>query len=235
MSESIRRSGRDKVYDSLRQQIISLKLKPGEAISEKEIAASLGVSRTPVREGLILLVDEGLASIYPKIGSFVSRIDPRKVGDAQFVREAVELASLQEIPDTLDVELVQLLQWNLEQQHGTDSPDESFRLDEDFHQGLLALAGRGAVWPTVAAAKGHLDRARRLGLPEAKPIASIAREHQEIFDAVVAHDLGEARDRLRAHLRGIYDQIDRLRETFPDFFTNGVNATPTRRVVAVWD
>ncbi|MCZ9337823.1 GntR family transcriptional regulator, partial [Streptomyces sp. TRM76130] len=101
-----RRTSRRDIYRKLRQMVLSLELAPGAALSENELAASLGVSRTPVRESLILLSQEGLVQVFPKIGSFVSRVDPAQVADAQFLREAVELASLEDLPERLDAEIV---------------------------------------------------------------------------------------------------------------------------------
>jgi len=92
-----RLSVRDQTLETLRRRIISLQLPPGEPLSENELAQELGVSRTPVRESLILLREEGLVQVFPQIGSFVSLVDLGRVSDAQFVREAIECASLKEI------------------------------------------------------------------------------------------------------------------------------------------
>ena len=89
------------MYETLRRKVLTLELPPGAALSENELAAALGVSRTPVRESLILLAEEGLVQVFPQVGSFVSRVDPDGVADAQFLREAVELAALDDLPPEL--------------------------------------------------------------------------------------------------------------------------------------
>ena len=96
------RTNRRVVYETLRRKVLTLELPPGAALSENELAAALGVSRTPVRESLILLADEGLVQVFPQVGTFVSRVDPDRVRDAQFLREAVELAALDDVPPDLD-------------------------------------------------------------------------------------------------------------------------------------
>ncbi len=80
------------VHDALRDAIVRVAILPGQAISETEMAASFGVSRTPIREALIRLADEGLIDIYPQAGTFVSRIDLAAVREAQFVRQTLETA-----------------------------------------------------------------------------------------------------------------------------------------------
>src|SRR3954462_11731135 len=92
-----RLSVRDQTLEALRRRIISLELPPGEPLSENELAQELGVSRTPVRESLILLREEGLVQVFPQIGSFVSLVDLARVSEAQFIREAIECASLRDL------------------------------------------------------------------------------------------------------------------------------------------
>jgi DNA-binding GntR family transcriptional regulator len=228
------RTNRRVVYETLRRRVLTLELPPGTALSENELAAALGVSRTPVRESLILLAEEGLVQVFPQVGSFVSRVDPDRVRDAQFLREAVELAALDDVPPELDPEVVAELRANLDRQQapGIDL-EQFFELDEAFHHGLLQLSGHARAWSTVVSAKGHLDRARRLGLKETSP-AAFADQHVEIFDAVVDRDHARARATMRRHLRAVFDDIERLREHSPELFATDEGAVPVRRSVAVW-
>jgi DNA-binding GntR family transcriptional regulator len=230
------RTNRRVVYETLRRKVLTLELPPGTALSENELAAALGVSRTPVRESLILLADEGLVQVFPQVGTFVSRVDPDRVRDAQFLREAVELAALDDVPAELDADVVAELRANLDRQRapGIDL-EEFFALDEAFHHGLLQLSGHARAWSTVVSAKGHLDRARRLGLKEKNTTTPFADQHVEIFDAVVAGDLPRARETMRTHLRAVFDDIERLREHAPELFATDDGSVPVRRNVVVWE
>ncbi|NSC21229.1 GntR family transcriptional regulator [Streptomyces albus subsp. chlorinus] len=237
MADSKRRpTSRRALYNRLRRMVLTLELAPGTAISENELAATLGVSRTPVRESLIMLAQDGLVQIFPKIGSFVSRVDPAQVADAQFLREAVELAALDDLPGELDTAIVTELRENLEHQRspGLDL-EEFFALDEAFHQGLLRLSGHANAWTTVAAAKGHLDRARRLGLYEHASSAAFATQHSDIFEAVLSGDTGRARTAMRTHLRAVFSDIERIRAHSPQLFATDPTSAPVRRSVAVWE
>ena len=84
-----RRRRRGSIRD-LRDELVSLQRRPGEAISEAEIALSYGVSRTPVREAILKLADEGLVDIFPQSGIFVSRIPLAALPEAIIVRKALE-------------------------------------------------------------------------------------------------------------------------------------------------
>jgi DNA-binding GntR family transcriptional regulator len=230
------RTNRRVVYETLRRKVLTLELPPGTALSENELAAAMGVSRTPVRESLILLVEEGLVQVFPQVGSFVSRVDPDRVRDAQFLREAVELAALDDVPAELDAATVAELRANLDRQRapGLDL-EEFFALDEAFHLGLLQLSGHARAWSTVAAAKGHLDRARRLGLKETNSTEPFAEQHWEIFDAVVDGDLPRARTTMRVHLRAVFEDVEKIRQHSPELFAAADGSMPVRRNVVVWE
>src|SRR5437763_3342513 len=90
LDDRTRSPARDQAYAALREAIVSAELAPGERLSENRLAERLGVSRTPVREALARLRDERLVAIVPQLGTFVTRIDPEAVADAQFVRESLE-------------------------------------------------------------------------------------------------------------------------------------------------
>ncbi|MFF3485479.1 GntR family transcriptional regulator [Streptomyces sp. NPDC002701] len=235
MAQTTGRTNRRDIYLKLRQMVLTLELAPGAALSENELAASMGVSRTPVRESLILLAQEGLVQVFPKVGSFVSRVDPAQVADAQFLREAVELGSLDDLPAELDPAVLGDLRGNLERQRRADlGLEEFFDLDEAFHQGLMRLSGHGNVWTTVAAAKGHLDRARRLGLHENVSPAVFVAQHREIFDAITDGNVPLARTAMRTHLRAVFDDIERIRAHSPELFAADASSVPVRRNIVVW-
>lgn len=229
-------SNRQRVYADLRRQIVSLELAPGTSLSENELAAKMSVSRTPVRESLILLADEGLVQIFPKLGSFVARIDLERVTDAQFVREAIELTSVADAVERVDDEVLAGLREQIAQQRVVTDIDEFFDLDEQFHRTLLEAGGHGSAWRTVTGAKAHLDRARRLGILGDRSLRSLVDEHEAIVDGLAAGDGVAAAAALRAHLRKVFTDIGVIREQSPELFVDGDDgARPTRRVVSVWE
>jgi DNA-binding GntR family transcriptional regulator len=224
---------RDQTLETIRRRIISLQLPPGEPLSENELAQELGVSRTPVRESLILLREEGLIQVFPQIGSFVSLVDLARVSEAQFVREAIECASLRDL--AVSDEGIAGLRLILASQTEADAHkdiEEFFRLDEEFHRELLRLAGHESAWAAVNSAKAHLDRARRLSLLDTRPIATLIQQHTAVVDALEANNLVDADSSLRLHLRGVFEDVQRIQETTPDLFSDGTLARPSRRSIA---
>jgi DNA-binding GntR family transcriptional regulator len=221
------------VHEQLR--IISGELAPGAPLSENDLAAELSVSRTPVRESLILLAEEDLVQVFPQLGSFVSRVDMAHVADAQFVREAIEVASLRDAVTRLDPARLDELHDVLARQRAAEADvEEFFRLDEQFHQMLLDIGGHAGAWRSVETAKAHLDRARRLGLRMVSPVAALVAQHAAVVDGLAAGDLGAAEDAMREHLRAVFGDIERIRARSPELFTGGDDARPVRRSVAGW-
>ena len=139
------RTNRRVVYETLRRKVLTLELPPGAALSENELAAALGVAGRrcgepdPAGRG-------GPGTGFPQVGSFVSRVDPDRVRVAQFLREAVELAALDDVPPELDRAVVAELRENLDRQRApTSTWRSSSSLDEAFHHGLLQLSGHAGV------------------------------------------------------------------------------------------
>src|SRR3546814_19850819 len=82
-----------RVFRELRSAIVMMRFRPGQALSEKEIADRFGVSRQPVREAFIKLSEAGLVSVRPQRGTYVVKISAGPVYDVRFVREEVEVRS----------------------------------------------------------------------------------------------------------------------------------------------
>ncbi|MFD9498980.1 GntR family transcriptional regulator [Streptomyces sp. NPDC060035] len=215
------RNTRQLVHELLRTRIVLLEILPGAALSENDLAAELGVSRTPVRESLILLAEEGLVDVYPQLGTFVARIKERDIASAQFVREALELAALRDSVtragerDVLELRALLAAQSDAEQQ---SDPEAFFKLDEEFHARLMAAGGHPEVWSVVSHAKAHLDRARRLSLPLEDQLPLLIRQHTDVVDALERRDIDGADAALRGHLRQVFADVDTIRTRHPDLF-----------------
>ncbi|MGV9797848.1 GntR family transcriptional regulator [Mycobacterium sp. NPDC003449] len=234
-SATAKPSARVVVYRELRHRIVTLRLPPGAPLSENELAAELSVSRTPVREALLLLAEEGLVQVFPQLGTFVSRVDPRRVADAQFVREAVEVASLADAVRRLEDGTLAALRQVLDAQREAEHDVEAFfRLDEEFHQLLLAAGGHENTWRTVVSAKAHLDRARRLGLRMVSPVPALIRQHTAIVDHLAAGDLDASVQAMRTHLQLVFSDVERIRNRSPELFATDGDQRPVRKTITAW-
>ena len=209
------------VHAVLRDAIAGARLEPGRQLSENELAAQLGVSRTPVREALARLRDDRLVEIVPQLGTFVARISVASVNDAQFVREALECSAVRLAAERAsDGDVARLRALLADQAAARDSGDaERFgRLDDDLHAALCEASGHGVAWAIVKRANGHLDRVRHLSLPEPHYLAEMVAEHETVVDAVARHDQDAAERALRHHLRMVLSELPAIRAAHPGYF-----------------
>jgi len=209
------------IYERLRRAITTLAMLPSEALSEQDLAQQLGVSRTPVREALIRLADEGLIDILPQRGSFVAPIRLSDVEEAQFIREALEVAVVQRLAGQGSERFLAAVRANLAMQARAvaDSDREQFlELDEAFHRSLCEEAGLPKSWRVIQVVKLQMDRVRYLSLPEPGHLETLLDQHVAIFEAIETGEARQAGARMTAHLREVLRTVQHLNATRPDLF-----------------
>jgi DNA-binding GntR family transcriptional regulator len=218
---SRRGPARAHVYTALRDAIVAGQLEPGRQISENELAARLGVSRTPIREALQRLREERLVAVVPQYGTFVTHISESAVSDAQFVREALECAAIRGTALRARDQDLAALEGIIRRQDAAREANDSdsfYVLDDELHQLLCDLSGHDIAWSLSQRAKGHLNRIRRLSMPEPGYMMEMIGEHRAVVAAVAAHDPDEAEQTLRHHLRMVLSTLPAIREQHPDYF-----------------
>ena len=228
VSAGPRRSGRpraataaSKIYSDLRAELVTLQRRPGEAVSEAEIALSYGVSRTPVREAILKLSDEGLLEIFPQSGIFVSRIPLAALPEAIIVRKALEATTAQLAAERATASQILVLHAILERQreaNAANDRDAFHQADEMFHATIAEVAGYPGIWTLIQQVKVHVDRYRQLTLPQVGRIARTIAEHEAILDAIEAHDPAAARGALEFHLERLLADISATQSINPEFF-----------------
>ena len=223
-----RRNGRPRaatasarIYSDLRSQLVSLQRRPGEAVSEAEIALSYGVSRTPVREAILKLSDEGLLEIFPQSGIFVSRIPIAALPEAIIIRKALEETTARLAAERATTSQILNLRSILERQREADAADDRdafHHADELFHATIAEVAGYPGIWTLIQQVKVHVDRYRRLTLPQQGRIARTILEHEAILGAIEAHDAPAAGIAMQAHLERLLGDISATQNINPEFF-----------------
>lgn len=209
------------VYERLRRAITTLVLLPSEALSEKELALQLGVSRTPVREALIRLADEGLIDILPQRGSFVAPIRLPDVEEAQLIREALEVAVVRKVAVRHGAAFLSGMRANLARQADAVSAsdwDLFYDLDEKFHQSFCAEAGLQRSWRLIQTVKLQMDRVRYLSFRNPEHLETLLRQHRAIVSAAEAMNARAAASAMATHLQEVLGTVRRLSAAQPDLF-----------------
>jgi GntR family transcriptional regulator, rspAB operon transcriptional repressor len=210
-----------KIYADLRSELVSLARRPGEAISEAEIALSYGISRTPVREAILKLSDEGLLEIFPQSGIIVSRIPLAELPEAIIIRKALEETTARLAAERATASQILALHAILERQREADAArdgDAFHAADEAFHLTIAEIARHPGIWKLIQQVKVHVDRYRLLTLPQTGRIAEVITQHEKIVAAIAAHDPTAARLAMDRHLENLLDNIDTTLSINPEYF-----------------
>jgi DNA-binding GntR family transcriptional regulator len=220
------------VYARLVADIVTLRFRPGQTLSENELAQEYGVSRTPVREAVQRLRHAGLVEVRPQWGTVVSKIDLSRFREAQFVRETLETAcielALTGAPAVAPRDVAALRrEISAQRQYAADGDPVGFvRHDEAMHRIVCSLSGHGHVWDTIAESKVHLDRMRHMSLVTQDVMRGLIRQHKAIVDAMAAQDAARAVDVARTHTRETLRVLPVLQERYPDYFADAAELRP---------
>ena len=205
---------------ALRDDIVGMVLMPRMPLRDAVLCERFGTSRTPVREALIRLGEEGLVDIVPQSGTFVSRIPVDAIPEAVLVRQALEGVTVEAAARVAGGSLSGLDR-ALDTQRALAARNDTrgfHEADEAFHEAIASLARHPNIWRLLRQVKVQLDRARRLTLPALGRMSQVVAEHEAIREAVAAGDAAGARAAMVLHLSIVLPDVVRLRETHPDFF-----------------
>jgi DNA-binding GntR family transcriptional regulator len=206
MSATAAGAGRlsSEAYEQVRSQIVHHQLPPGTVLSEAALAASLGMSKTPIRHALLALQQEGLLELGPRRQLLVCGLPRARRQELREVREALEgLAITYACRDISDDDLDHLRTLLRRQQRAAEAgrEDEFIELDEELHLTLASRAGLDLV-PRLLRQLGGFVRLMQLNTRRDPGwMLRVVEEHEHIVDSVEARDEHAALAALSAHLR----------------------------------
>lgn len=188
---------------------MSLRLKPGDPIIEKEVAARYGVSRTPVREAMQRLADERLVEIFPQSGTFVARIPYDDLPEAMVIRKALETAAVRLAAERASKSQILALATIVEQQReAAEAGDRGafHRADEAFHAKIAEISGFPGIWRQVLQVKVQVDRYRRMTLAQEGRMAQVIADHERILSGIAAGTPEDAASAMVLHLDAVLSE-----------------------------
>ena len=203
----------EQVYEALKHEIHDFRLVPGDRFSEAEIGQRLGMSRTPVREALFKLRNEGFLGVEPKLGWFVLPIDFGRLEQLYDLRVVLELASVARLCATagpaagLD-ELKPV--WLVPPAERLEDPRELGAHDEHFHAVLVRAAGNDETARVHWDVTERIRIVRRLDFTRADRIDATYAEHAKILRAVMQKKVDQAQLLLRAHIEQSKAEVRRI-------------------------
>jgi DNA-binding GntR family transcriptional regulator len=198
---------RDQIYDILKKSIVLREIQPGDKINEEDLARTLHVSRTPVRESLLRLEHEGIVRILPRRGAFVASVSEAKTVEIFQVREVLEGLVARLATENLSNERLHRLRTCLK--HANSIQNDEDRLlkytpaDIEFHALLLEACNNDLLKSLMQIVNAHLQMVRlRTVLLPGRPEKTVS-EHHKIFEAMEKKDARSAEKLMRKHVKSV--------------------------------
>ena len=212
-------------YGALRRGIMEFRFAPGERLSPTAIRERLGVGRTPVREAIVRLRQEGLVVTRPKSGSYVALVDLDAAECARFLRSNTERVVVVECCSRAgEKDIASLRKLLDDQERAMKAHDQRtfFDADNRMHEELYTIAGRRRAWAWLEETNLDLERYRWLHV-QARGMGwgSILAEHQELVEAIAKKDPEEASYVTVHHLHVMLDERNEVTAAFPGYFVQG--------------
>ncbi|KUP94705.1 GntR family transcriptional regulator [Tritonibacter horizontis] len=214
-----RRTSVDDIFNAIQDDILTLRLRPGDKISEAEVAARFNVSRQPVRDAFSRLANLDLLLIRPQRATEVRRFSMREIVKSRFVRAAVEKEVLRLAARNCDPIGAAQLEVALAAQDKAlrENDVETFgKLDYAFHGTLCDIARADFAFDVILAEKSKLDRLCLLSLSQKNRMPQLAADHRAIAEAV------QDNDEARAVAAGVL-HLSRLDETIEQICVSNAN------------
>lgn len=215
----------DDVYNILRNEILNLRIKPGELLSENHVAARFNLSRTPVRSVFVMLARDGLIQLQGRKGTFVSLIDLELAEHVIYMRIQAETAVMRYIIHHPDSLLFERLERNLEQQRLIASgklPDTFYQVDSDFHVMCMESANKLRLWQIIQSLDVHYARYRRLDyyfFQRENVYEELYRQHARLLEIMRNKEADQLYHAVTAHLySGMIRIGNDLYNNYADYF-----------------
>jgi GntR family transcriptional regulator, rspAB operon transcriptional repressor len=202
-----RHSLREQIYLIVRTLILTGAIKPGETIDEKDIAAQLSISRTPVREAVKKLSDEHLVEIVAQSATRATRINRHEIEESYLIRRALEVESASQAASRITQQDTDRLSYILHTHARAIERRqyvEAIKADDEFHAYIAMISDLPRLWKTIEISKAQIDRCRHMMLPRAGQAEATLDQHREIIRALNGGDPERAGAAMRAHLDSAY-------------------------------
>lgn len=207
-----RRSLAERIAAELRNLVLLEKLEPGATIPERETAAALGVSRTPLRESLRILASEGLVEIEPNKAPRVANPSLEELKDLLLVQGALEALAGElacEVASDKEIAGIAGLEAEMAEISESCEPLEFFQKDMVFHQKIVVASGNESLFETHQTYNARLWRARFISSRRRVNRTGTLKQHNEIVKALLARDGVACGEALRNHLRVGFQNIQK--------------------------
>ena len=189
---------REKILETIRDAILKGSLKPGERVSEPELAERFGISRTPIREAFRQLESEGYLEVIPRKGAVVASLSERDVVEFYAIKSILEGHAARIAAERMtekDIERLEAINDKLQQIAGEGDVKSFFRVHNEFHELFIKASGNDKLVELINQLVLKFNRLRLASLAQPGRMEISVQEHRKIIEAFRRHD-GDRADNL---------------------------------------
>jgi len=214
----------DEIYEILEDEIVKLKLKPGSSLSENELCARFGVSRTPIRSILQKLEINGFVSITPYKGTTVTLLDFDVINQMIYQRAALETKVVHDFMKICTPMLIERIRYLIRSSRvliqGEFDIQDFYILDSRLHSVWFGEMKKMHLWNLIQGAHCNYSRFRMLDIVEVHNFEEIVDEHEALLNILIRKDYDAVEPWFEKHLYGGITRLGELVYTdLKDYFS----------------
>jgi DNA-binding GntR family transcriptional regulator len=218
----------DVVYEELKREILSLELIPGQAISENEICKRFDVSRTPVRDALWRLQEQGFVTTLPYRGTYVTKLNLDEIKQIIYMRTAVETSVICDFMDIATPMILEEVRYLIRKQEviileKDFTPEKFYRLDSQMHAVWYEVTRKKKIWEILQEAQVHYTRYRMLDFETETNFMRIIKDHNKLLELIQNKDKEGLVTALKEHLTySITRMKNHIEINYKDYFEDNL-------------
>lgn len=191
------------VFKTIKQRILNFHLSPGVKISDKDVAQAMGISRTPVREALNRLAEQGLVESRPNRGFTVKVFSRKEVRDHYMLRESLESLAVRLTTGHLNQQRIRVFRGLLHTYPSLMKSQDLARFndaDERFHDLIALYSGNSVLYETLQNLQGKIRIIRRYDHIRSTSFRETLEEHKQILDWMIEGQAAKAEKAMSKHI-----------------------------------
>jgi DNA-binding GntR family transcriptional regulator len=228
MGKTATKNHNSRVFEKLKHEILNLELVPGQMLSENEICERFSISRTPVRDALRSLQEQGYVITIPYHGIYVTKLNYSTIKQMIYMRIAVETKVICDFMELVTPVILEEIRYIIRKQEAIllekdFNAEQFYRLDAQMHAIWFDRMDKRKIWELVQEAQLHYTRYRKLDFDTETNYSRIIKEHRELFDCIERKDKKELESVLQAHLSYCFKRMKHVVEvSYKDYFEDEV-------------
>ncbi|MGE4453380.1 MAG: GntR family transcriptional regulator [Sphaerochaeta sp.] len=231
MAQIVRVTASEEIYQTLREEILSLRFKPGMELNLQQLSEQLQVSRSPVRDALMRLSSDNLVDIFPQKGTRVSLINLKQVEEERFLRKSLEDHAVKKFIYQAREDNFAAMETAINEQVRYAEAEDFINFlesDNTFHAIIFQAIGMQRIWNIILAQGGNHHRIRLLSFYQKNVLDDIICQHRLMLQSLKTKQLEAILGLEDKHLSKLLQETELMVARYPEYFKQETTYAPLR-------